>query len=73
MDMGFHIVHSLGYALYGDEASKGTGKEANALRRALLKADPFYYTQGGAKAPDPNKPGREWFGGSGYAFKHRWL
>jgi hypothetical protein len=73
MDMGFHIVHSLGYALFGKEASEGTGKEANALRRAILKADRFYFTQGGAEAPDPNKPGQVWFGGAGYALKHRWL
>lgn len=73
MDMGFHIVHSLGYALFGPEAEHGTGKAANALRRAILKADRHYFTQGGAKAPNPNKPGREWFGGAGYALKHRWL
>ena len=73
MDMGFNIVHNLGYALFGEEAEKGTGPEADALRAAILKADPHYFTQGGAKAPDPTKPGREWFGGAGYALKHRWL
>ena len=73
MDMGFHIVHSLGYALYGQEAEHGTGDAANELRKAIFAADPHYFTQGGAKAPDPNKPGREWFGGAGYALKHRWL
>lgn len=73
MDMGFHIVHSLGYALFGHEAEHGTGKAANALRRAILKVTQHYFTQGGATAPDPNKPGREWFGGAGYALKHRWL
>ena len=73
MDMGFHIVHSLGYALFGEEAEKGEGLKANALRAAILKADPFYFTQGGRKAPDPTKPDRDWFGGAGYALKHRWL
>lgn len=73
MDMGFHVVHSLGYALYGKEASEGEGDEANALREALFNADPFYYQQGGAKKPDTTKPGGVWFGGAGYAFKQRWL
>jgi hypothetical protein len=73
MDMGFHVVHSLGYALYGKEASEGEGEAANALRKALLNADKFYYTQGGTPAPDPTKPGRVWFGGAGYALKHKWL
>ncbi len=73
MDMGFHIVHNLGYALFGHEAEHGTDEAATELRRAILKADPFYFTQGGRKAPDPTKPGREWFAGAGYALKHRWL
>lgn len=74
MDMGFHLVHSLGYALFGEEASKGTGKEANALRRAIFKAATFYMMQGGRKEkPDCNKPGEEWFGAAGYALKHQWL
>ncbi len=73
MDMGFHIVHSLGYALWGKEASEGVGKEANALRKALLKATGNYLTQGGAKAPDWRKPDRVWFGAAGYALNHRWL
>lgn len=74
MDMGFHIVHSLGYALFGQEAEHGTGKEANALRKAIYEADKHYWHQGGKKeAPDWTKPGREWFGGAGYALKHRWL
>ena len=29
MDMGFHIVHSLGYALFGEEAEHGTTKAAS--------------------------------------------
>ena len=73
MDMGFHIVHSLGYALFGKEASESESDEANALREALFNADPFYYQQGGARKPDTMKPDRLWFGGAGYAFKHRWL
>ena len=73
MDMGFHIVHSLGYALFGQEAEHGTGAAADALRAAILATDRFYFEQGGQKAPDPNKPGRVWFGGAGYALKHRWL
>ena len=73
MDMGFHVVHSLGYALFGEEASKGTGKEANALRRAIGKHTKFYLTQGGAKMPDWRKPDPRWFGATGYAIKHRWL
>lgn len=74
MDMGFHIVHSLGYALFGKEASEGTGKEANALRKAIFKADRHYMMQGGRKVePDWRKPDREWFGAAGYALKHRWL
>lgn len=74
MDMGFHIVHSLGYALYGAEASEGKGKEANALRKAIFNADRHYMMQGGRKErPDWNKPAREWFGAAGYALKHRWL
>jgi len=74
MDMGFHVVHSLGYALWGKEASEGTGKEANALRRAIFKAAGSYMMQGQRKdKPNPNKPDREWFGAAGYALKHRWL
>lgn len=74
MDMGFHVVHSLGYALFGEEASEGTGEEANALRKAIYEADKFYWHQGGKKdPPDWTKPGREWFGGAGYALKQRWL
>ena len=74
MDTGFHIVHSLGYALFGKEASEGTGKAANALRKAIYEADKFYWHQGGKKEkPNWNKPGREWFAGAGYALKHRWL
>jgi len=74
MDMGFHIVHSLGYALFGQEAETGTGKEANALRKAIYNADKFYWHQGGKKEkPNWNKPGREWFECAGYALKHRWL
>ncbi len=72
MDMGFHLVHSLGYAMYGKEASEG-GDEAIGLREALFNADPFYYQQGGQPKPDTTKPDRLWFGGAGYAFKHRWL
>jgi hypothetical protein len=74
MDMGFHVVHNLGYALFGEEAEKGTGPEADALRKAIYEADKFYWHQGGkTKAPDWTKPGREWFAGAGYALKHRWL
>lgn len=74
MDMGFHIVHSLGYALFGEEAEKGTGEAADALRKAIYEADKHYWHQGGKKdPPDWTKPGREWFGGAGYALKHRWL
>ncbi len=73
MDMGFHVVHSLGYALFGEEAEKGTGLEANALRVAIGKVTEHYLTQGGAKMPPWDKPGREWFGAAGYAIKHRWL
>lgn len=74
MDMGFHIVHSLGYALFGEEARDGTGKEANALRKAIFHADKFYMMQGGRKErPDWNKPAQEWFGAAGYALKHQWL
>lgn len=74
MDMGFHVVHSLGYALWGEEAAEGTGREANKLRKAIYEADKFYWHQGGkTEKPDWTKPGREWFGGAGYALKHRWL
>ena len=73
MDMGFHIVHSLGYVLFGEDAEHGVGEEANQLRKAILEAAKHYFTQGGQKAPDWRKPGREWFGGAGYALKHRWL
>lgn len=73
MDMGFHLVHSLGYRLYGQIAKEGTDANAVKIRKGLLEADRFYFTQGGKEAPDPNKPGQEWFGGAGYAFKHQWL
>lgn len=74
MDMGFHVVHNLGYALFGEEAEHGTGKEANALRKAIYEADKFYWHQGGkTENPDWTKPGRQWFAGAGYALKHRWL
>lgn len=74
MDMGFHIVHSLGYALFGEEAEKGVGKKANALRKAIYEADKFYWHQQGKKEkPNWTKPSREWFAGAGYALKHRWL
>lgn len=74
MDMGFHVVHSLGYAIFGHEAERGVGEEANALRKAIYEADKFYWHQGGKKEPpDWTKPSREWFAGAGYALKHRWL
>lgn len=74
MDMGFHVVHSLGYALFGNEAEHGTGKEANALRKAIYEADKHYWHQGGVtEKPDWTKPGRNWFAAAGYALKHRWL
>ncbi len=74
MDMGFHIVHSLGYALWGKEASEGTGAKANALRKALLKHTQHYMMQGGRKdEPNWRKPDREWFGAAGYALNHRWM
>ena len=76
MDMGFHIVHSLGYALFGEEAEHGTTKEAAKLRKAIYEADKFYWHQGekGERiAPDFTKPDRKWFGAAGYALKHRWL
>lgn len=73
MDMGFHVVHSLGYALFGKEASEGTGKEANALRKAIGKVTKHYLCQGGATMPDYRKPDRVWFGAAGYAINHRWL
>ena len=74
MDMGFHIVHSLGYALFGEEAEHGTGKPANELRKAIYEADKHYWhQQGKTEKPDWTKPGREWFAGAGYALKHRWL
>jgi len=74
MDMGFSIVHSLGYALFGEEAEKGTGKDANALRKAIYEADKHYWhQQGKTEKPDWTKPGGEWFAGAGYALKHRWL
>ena len=74
MDMGFHIVHNLGYALFGEEAEKGTGAEANALRKAIYEADKHYWHQQGKKdPPDWSKPGKWWFGASGYALKHCWL
>lgn len=74
MDVGFHLVHSLGYALWGKQASEGVGKEANALRKAIFKVTEHYMMQGGRQnKPDWNKPDREWFGAAGYALKHRWL
>lgn len=73
MDMGFHLVHSLGYALFGKEASEGTGKAANDLRRAIGKVTKNYLCQGGATMPDWRKPDRVWFGAAGYALNHRWL
>lgn len=73
MDMGFHVVNTLGYALYGAKAQYGSDREATKLRKALLKADRFYYTQGGQPEPDPTKPDRLWFGGAGYALKQCWL
>lgn len=73
MDMGFHVVHSLGYALWGHEASEGVGKEANALRKAIGEVTKSYLTQGGAPMPDYRKPDRVWFGAAGYALKHRWI
>lgn len=74
MDMGFHIVHSLGYALFGHEAEHGKGRKANQLRKAIYEADKHYWHQGGkTEKPDFTKGGREWFCGAGYALKHRWL
>lgn len=73
MDMGFHVVHNLGYTLFGAEASEGIDADAIELRQALLNADRFYFTQGGQPEPDTSKPDRLWFGGAGYALKHRWL
>ena len=75
MDMGFHIVHSLGYALFGREAEHGEGSQANKLRKAIYEADKHYWHQQkeNKDPPDWTKPDRWWFGASGYALKHRWL
>lgn len=73
MDMGFHLVHSLGYALWGDLAKNGTTKAATRLRERIRKASGHYLTQGGAPEPDCSKPGSEWFGAAGYALKHSWI
>lgn len=74
MDMGFHLVHSLGYALYGDLASKGTGRKANRLRAQLRKVCGHYMMQGSrTEEPDTTKPAGEWFGAAGYALKHQWM
>jgi hypothetical protein len=76
MDMGFHVVHSLSYALFGHEAEHGTTSEAAELRKAIYEADKFYWHQGekGERIPpDFTKPDRKWFGASGYALKQRWL
>ena len=75
MDMGFHIVHSLGYALFGREAEHGEGSQANKLRKAIYEADKHYWHQQkeNKDPPDWTKPDRRWFGASGYALKHRWL
>jgi hypothetical protein len=75
MDMGFHIVHSLGYALFGQEAEHGEGAEANALRKAIYEADKYYWHQckENKNPPDWTKPDRWWFGASGYALKHQWI
>jgi hypothetical protein len=73
MDMGFHLVHTLGYVLYGAKAQYGTDADAIKLRKQLFDADPFYYTQGGTPKPDPRKADRLWFGGAGYALKQQWI
>lgn len=73
MDMGFHIVQSLGYALWGKEAAEGVGKEANELRKAIGKVTKHYLTQDNTPMPDYRKPDRVWFGAAGYALQHRWL
>lgn len=73
MDMGFHVVHNLGYRLYGQKVKEDPSEEATEIRKGLLAADRFYFTQGGTPAPDPTVPGQDWFGGAGYAFKQRWL
>lgn len=76
MDMGFHVVHSLGYALWGGLAKK-PGRIGAAVRRKLLAASGSYLTQGGRIAPDPNEADpaklQDWFGAAGYALKHHWL
>lgn len=68
MDMIFHVVHNLGYALYRDVAETDT-PEATELRRLMFKADTHYYTQRGQSEPDSAKPGEIWKHGAGYAFK----
>lgn len=74
MDVGFHVVHSLGYALFGDLASKGTGAKANRLRARLRKVTGHYLMQGGrTEEPDTTKPAQEWFNAAGYALKHQWM
>lgn len=75
MDMGFSIVHSLGYALWGDVARSGTGPRATAVRKRLLTSrwGKSYLTQGGQTAPDPAAPGQVWFGAAGYALRSEWI
>jgi hypothetical protein len=73
MDMGFHLVHSLGYALWGTLARTGTTKAATRLRQRLAVACRSYLCQGGAELPDPTLPADEWFGATGYALKHDWI
>lgn len=74
MDMGFSVVHNLGYALWGALVRAG-GSKATALRARMAKVDTIrhYLCQGGAKMPPIDKPADVWFGAAGYALNHRWM
>jgi hypothetical protein len=73
MDMGFHLVHELGYCLWGKLAGEGTSRAAIRLRRRMAKSCASYLGQGGGAIPNPDEPAGVWQGASGYALKHQWI
>lgn len=75
MDMGFHIIHSLGYALFGQEAEHGLNPDADTLRQKIYEANTHYWHQyrEDKNPPDFSKPNKQWFGAAGYALHHQWL
>lgn len=76
MDMGFHVVYSLGSVLFpegfGDEGEI-EGKSTQKKRRPKTKAEAARMIKAGYTFHGRNGDGAGWDNDGGYALKHEWI